>query len=171
MIETVDGGRRRLLVALAGVPLLGGSLLACTTDPLPKAAPGPRLDLDVKVRWTAVRGEQALLALHAAVTAAHPALADRLAPLTAHHSEHLAALTADGPLPYGGRPPDDDPTAPLGDVPGDPAAALTVVRDAERAASELRVTDCLRAAGPGLAAVLASIAASEAAHGTVLESA
>ncbi|RIQ17517.1 hypothetical protein DY240_22440, partial [Jiangella rhizosphaerae] len=100
----MDEGRRRLLALVAGAPMLGAALAACGTDPRPKAAPGPRasLDADVKLRWRAVRGEQTLLALHAATVAAHPGLAARLQPLTAHHEEHLAALRADGPLPYGG---------------------------------------------------------------------
>ncbi|TDE14080.1 hypothetical protein [Jiangella asiatica] len=173
MIETVDARRRRLLVTLLGAPvaatLAGAALTGCSADPRPKAAPGARaeLDADVKVRWSAADGEQALLALHAATVAAHPGLAERLAPLTAHHDEHLAALRDDGPLPFGARD-DTAPAAP--EVPADPAAALAAVVEAERAAGDARLTDCLAAAGPRLAAVLAAIAAAEAGHGVVLAS-
>lgn len=169
--ERVDDGRRRLLALVAGAPVLGAAALAvlsgCAADPRPKVAPGARasLDADVKLRWRAVRSEQTLLALHAATVAAHPDLAAALAPLTAHHEEHLAALRADGPLPFGS----GDAAAPVPpEVAGDAGTALTAVADAERAAADACVVACLAAAGPQLAAVLASIAASEAGHGVVL---
>ncbi|TDD67942.1 hypothetical protein E1262_17150 [Jiangella aurantiaca] len=166
MTQRVDEGRRRLLALVAGAPVLAAALAACGADPRPKAAPGPRapLDADVKLRWRAVHSEQTLLALHAATVAAYPDLAARLQPLTAHHDEHLAALRADGPLPYGG----GDGTAAAPEVAADPAAALAAVADAERAAADACVVAALAAAGPRLAAVLASIAASEAGHGVVL---
>ncbi|SDU76346.1 hypothetical protein SAMN04488563_5174 [Jiangella alkaliphila] len=165
--QRVDEGRRRLLALVAGAPVLGVALAACGSDPRPKAAPGPRatLDADVKLRWRAVHAEQALLALHAATVAAHPDLAERLQPLTAHHDEHLAALRDDGPLPYGAG---DGAPAAAAEVAGDPEAALAAVADAERAAADACVVASLAAAGPRLAAMLASVAASEAGHGVVL---
>lgn len=174
--------RRRLLLAVTGAPLLGVTLTACLGEPTPKSAPQQRPDADIKVRWRAVRGERALLALHRAAVTAHPALAERLAPLTAHHEEHLAVLEADGPLPFGadgiagaGSSTDGagsagvlaDPPAPS--APPDPAAALSAIAEAERAAGQDRLADCLAAAGPRLAAVLASIAAAEGAHAVVME--
>jgi hypothetical protein len=163
--QRVDDGRRRLLALVAGAPFLGTALAACAADPRPKSAPGPRseLDADVKVRWRAVHGEQVLLALHAATVAAHPHLAARLGPLTSHHDEHLAALRADGPLPFGATA-----AAPAPEVSADEGAALAAVLAAEQAAADARVVDALAAAGPRLAAVLASVAASEAGHGVVL---
>ncbi|PZF80233.1 hypothetical protein C1I92_27030 [Jiangella anatolica] len=163
----MDEGRRRLLALVAGAPVLGAALAACAADPRPKAAPGPRsaLDADVKLRWRAVRSEQTLLALHAAVAAAHPDLAATLQPLTAHHDEHLAALVADGPLPYGFSP---DAVVAAPEVAGDAAGALAAVAAAERAAADTCVAASLAAAGPRLAAVLATIAGSEAGHGVVL---
>lgn len=172
VIETVDAPRRRLLATFLGAPvavaLAGTALAGCSADTRPKAAAGSReaLDADVKVRWNAVHGEQVLLALHTATVTAHPGLAEQLAPLTAHHDEHLAALREDGPLPFGTRD-----IAPGADVPGDPAAALAAVVEAERAAGEARVTDCLAATGPRLAAMLAAIAAAEAGHGVLLAAA
>lgn len=167
--ERVDGGRRRLLALVAGAPALGAVLAgmsACAADPRPKSAPGERssLDADVKLRWRVVNGEQALLALHAATVAAHPDLAERLGPLTAHHDEHLTALRADGPLPFGAV--DGPGVAP--EVPGDAGSALAAVAAAESAAADACVAGCLAAAGPRLAALLASIGASEAGHGVVL---
>lgn len=161
----MDVGRRRLLVALAGLPLLGVVPAACSADVTPKAAPGGRddIDADVKVRWRAVRSEHALLALHAAVVAAHPSLAGTLAPMTAHHDEHLAALEADGSLPFGAPAPPQGP-----DVPGSPDAALAALAEAEAQASEARIGDCVAATGPRLAAVLASVAACEDGHRIVL---
>ncbi|WP_157574960.1 hypothetical protein [Jiangella muralis] len=169
MKQRVDEGRRRLLMLVAGAPALGVALAACGAEPRPKAAPGPRatLDADVKLRWRAVHGEQTLLALHAATVAAHPGLAERLQSLTAHHDEHLAALRADGPLPYGPGPGAGTPAA-APSVAADADAALAAVADAERAAADACVVAALGAAGPRLAAVLASIAASEAGHGVVL---
>ena len=164
--ERVDDGRRRLLALVAGAPALGAVLAACAADPRPKSAPGARssLDADVKLRWRAVHGELALQALHAATVAAHPDLAERLGPLTAHHDEHLAALRDDGPLPFGAsEAPGNAP-----EVPADAGAALAALTDAERAAADACVVGCLAAAGPRLAALLASIAASEAGHGVVL---
>ncbi|MBB5789890.1 hypothetical protein [Jiangella mangrovi] len=171
MTQRVDDGRRRLLALVAGAPVLGAGALAalsgCAADPRPKAAPGARssLDADVKLRWRAVASEQGLLALHAATVAAHPDLAPRLEPLTAHHESHLAALRDDGPLPFGSAA---DSVAATPEVPGEAGAALSAVADAERAAADACVAACLAAAGPRLAAVLASIAASEASHGVVL---
>ena len=164
--NSVDAGRRQLLLALAGTPLLASALAACADDPEPKSAPAPRPDVDVKVRWRAIRGEQNLLALYAAVVAAHPTLAARLTPLQQHHEDHLAALQAEGPLPFGAT----DPPA-VSAVPSAAPAALIVLRDTEHAQSESRVADCLAAAGPKLAAMLASIAACEAAHEAILGSA
>ena len=170
--QRVDDGRRRLLALVAGAPVLGAAALValpgCAADPRPKAAPGARssLDADVKLRWRAVASEQRLLALHAATVAAHPDLEGRLAPLTAHHEEHLTVLRDDGPLPFGAAP--DAPGVSAPEVPGEAGAALAAVAEAERAAADARVVACLAAAGPRLAAVLASIAASEAGHGVVL---
>jgi hypothetical protein len=172
--QRVDDGRRRLLALVAGAPVLGAAALAalsgCAADPRPKAAPGARssLDADVKLRWRAVASEQGLLALHAATVAAHPDLEERLGPLTAHHEEHLTVLRDDGPLPFGASPDDGGAAGAPPEVPGEADAALAVVAEAERAAADLCVAACLAAAGPRLAAVFASIAASEAGHGVVL---
>ena len=171
--NTVDVRRRRLLICLAGLPMLGPALAACADDAVPKSAPGHRLDvdMDVKVRWRAVEAERALLGLYAATLTAHPGLSDTLAPFTARHTEHLDVLVEGGPLPFSASDPLEPPSPGSADVPADAAAALAAVAEAESAAAEARVADCLAASGSRFAAVLASVAACEAAHAATLESA
>lgn len=164
----VDPIRRRLVVGLAAAPLLGLGLSACSIGHPAKSAPAELPDADSRLRWAALRGEQSLLSLHAAVVAKHPGLAASLEPLTAHHTEHVAAITAEGPLPIaaGGVP---EPSAAA--VPDDAGSALAAVRDAERVAADARLTGCLQAAGPRLAGLLASVGAAEAAHDAALAAA
>ena len=171
MTNTVDVGRRRLLICLAGVPALGAVITGCSGDAAPKAAPGHRrdVDMDVKVRWRAVEAERALLGLHAATLAAHPGLADTLSPLTARHTEHLRVFDEGGPLPFSASGIDEEPAEQPVDVPADAAAALAAVAEAESAAAEARLADCLAATGSRFAAVLASVAACEADHAAALD--
>ncbi len=168
----MDTRRRHLLITFAALPLVGGSLSACTSTS-PKSAPGPRTDIDadVKLRWRAIVSERSLLALHTATAHEHPGLADVLAPLTAHHEEHLATLETEGPLPF--RVSELDLTAqsdrPAPDVAADPATAVATLLEQENAAGQARFDDCLAATGTRLAAALASVAACEFGHGVVLE--
>lgn len=166
--EAPDARRRRLLIAMVGAPVLGAGLTSCSFGGEAKRPPSIRPDVDARVRWRALRSEHNLIALHSAVVAAHPELAAALAPLTAHHADHLAVLEHDGPLPVGAS---DAPAAAVPEVPDDRADALAAVREAERNAADVRISDCLAATGPRLAAVLSSIGASEAAHDVVLETA
>jgi hypothetical protein len=166
--DAPDARRRRLLIAMIGAPVLGAALTSCSFAGEAKRPPTVRPDVDARVRWRALRSEHHLIALHAAVAAAHPDLAAALAPLTAHHADHLAVLEHDGPLPIGAS---GAPASAVPEVPGDRAAALAAVREAERSAAEVRISDCLAATGPRLAAVLSSIGASEAAHDILLETA
>ncbi len=163
-----DVRRRRLLIAMAGAPIVGTVLTSCSFGGEAKRPPTNRPDVDARVRWRALRSEHHLIALHSAVVAAHPDLAAILTPLTAHHSDHLAVLEHDGALPVGAS---GVPAPAVTEVPSDQVAALAAVREAERSAAEVRIADCLAAAGPRLAAVLSSIGASESAHDALLESA
>jgi hypothetical protein len=124
-------------------------------------------DPDAGVRESARRAEEALVALHAATVARHPGLDGALAQATGHHRVHLDALagsapreavTATGPTT----------TAPPPGIPDDPAAALAAVREAEADAATERLLDCLASVDPGLAALLASVGAAEAAHAALL---
>lgn len=159
--------RRRVLALALATPLLGVSLAGCAGDDTGKAPPsGVPVDADARVRWTAIRAEQGLLALHAAVVAAHPGLAATLESLTAHHYKHLTAVDVNGQLPPGAAGV-AEPVAPT--VPADADGALAAVLDAERAAGDQHLAGCMAAAGPALAALLGSLAAAEAAHGRLLE--
>lgn len=180
--------RRRLVLALIGVPVLGAALGACTAEPSAKLpAPGDPPDADTRLRWRAIQAEHGLLVLHAAAVAKHAALDELIAPVSAHHREHLQALLEDGPIPRvalvasawrdgSGSGDTSLSGAKLGanalpDVPDNPGAALELVRDTEQAASAAGIAECLQASGPRLAMLLASIAAAEAAHDITLAAA
>src|SRR5262249_58082255 len=90
----------------------------------------------------------------------------------AQHTEHLARLRARLIEPPAGHPaPSPSATPPPGapGVPASPAAALTFLRDAERAAAHSLMSR-LHLASPSFAQLLASIAASEATHALLLGS-
>lgn len=130
------------------------------------------------MRESARRAEEALLALHAATVARHPDLGAELAPATGHHRRHLDALTpatgrrATAATDPGRTAPTPTPatttTTPAPAVPDDPGAALAAVRDAESDAAAERLLDCVASTDAGLAAVLASVGAAEAAHAALL---
>lgn len=180
--------RRRLIAAIVGAPLLGNALSACTSErPAKRPAPGDPPDPDARLRWRAVQAEHGLIVLHAAAIAKHPSLEELVPPVTARHRDHLKALLDDGPLPRvvsvaagwrdgsasglnalsGGELPNRD----VPEVPDNADAALELLRDTERAASERGVAECLHAERPTLAALLASIAAAEAVHNSTLDAA
>lgn len=115
-------------------------LAACTAKP---SRPEP-VDPDVALRAAAVARERALIARY---DAAPPSPA--VAAIRAEHEQHLAALGAPSPPPS-----------------ATPAAASSLVA-AERAAAAAHAADALTAS-PKLAAVLASLAASEASHPVAL---
>ncbi|PRX04111.1 UNVERIFIED_ORG: hypothetical protein CLV66_10874 [Actinomadura viridilutea] len=151
--------RRAVLGGTAGIalPALGG----CGRAP---AAPAPELAVLVG----AIAAEQDLIALYEAARGAHASLAGRLAPVLAHHREHLAVLRRHY-VPGSGR---FARTAPLPApraqrVPGDPSGALAALRSAESRAAAARAAEAGRA-GPGLAQLLASIGACEAGHAAAL---
>ncbi|MFR9726953.1 hypothetical protein ACL02R_26875 [Streptomyces sp. MS19] len=104
------------------------------------------------LRRRAARDSNGLLARYDATTAAHPALDGTLAPLRAVVAAHVTALSADDPAAAGVA--DDTP-----EVPGDAAAALSALADAERSLARER-TDALPGLPPDLARLLASLAAS-----------
>ncbi|MFE4637432.1 hypothetical protein ACFRJ1_29210 [Streptomyces sp. NPDC056773] len=172
--------RRALLAGAAGVA--GATLLSGCSDGAPPAA-DPGVPLERRMRETAVRESERLLERYDATTAAHPALAQRLAPLRASVAAHAAAL-ADGsapasrpsgsapasasPVPSGAAAaaPDAPSAAP---VPPAPAEALAALADAERSTAEAR-TIALGGAPGELARVLASVAACGHVHAYLLTS-
>lgn len=148
--------RRTLLATAAVLPLA-----ACTDD-----GPPPPPDPDDVLREQAVARERSLLREYDAVLLLLPALADRLMPLRAEHTEHLAALT--GPetfvtpsAPASSRPTPAVPPAPTA------AAALEGLSTAEREAATAHGAACLEASRE-LAGLLAALAASEFSHPVAL---
>lgn len=150
--------------------VLGGSAAAvlatvtgCTkVSPAAAPPPGPEVGLLEGV----IHDEAALIALYAAVMTEHQSLGERLRPLQDHHAQHLAVLkrhyvpgTDSGTATPEPRP---SATAPTGQ-----SRALSALRSAERKAAAARAGEVGRAT-PGLAQLLASIGACEAAHAQVL---
>ncbi|MET9857629.1 hypothetical protein ABZY57_32490, partial [Streptomyces sp. NPDC006450] len=85
--------RRGLLAGAAGVA--GAALLSGCSDGGPPAA-DPEVPLERRMRETAVRESERLLERYDATAVAHPALAQRLAPLRASVAAHAAALADEG---------------------------------------------------------------------------
>ena len=166
--------RSALIGACAGLVGLVGTGLGTTAcsrgggapAPSDPPSPAPVPDPDAGVRESARRAEEALVALHAATVARHPGLDAALAPATEHHRVHLDALAGTAPRPASTAT--GPTTTPPPGVPDDQAAALAAVREAEADAAAERLLDCLASTDQGLAAVLASVGAAEAAHAALL---
>jgi hypothetical protein len=146
------GGAALLAAAAAGCDLLPGATSG--------AGPAPEPDPDVVLADEAAARERRLLAAYDAALVRDPALAERLAPLRAEHAAHLAALgVADPPGPSAS----PAPAVPSPPLPAAPGALLPALADLERTTSTAHAGAAVRS-GRGLAAVLASLAASEASH-------
>ncbi|MCP3821160.1 hypothetical protein NLX86_24625 [Streptomyces sp. A3M-1-3] len=111
---TLRRSRRSLLAGAAGAA--GAALLAGCSDRATDAAGGKAerasLSADQRTRERAARESALLLARYDATTAAHPALAARLAPLRAEVAAHARAFGA--PAPKTAAPPGAPATAPAG---------------------------------------------------------
>ncbi|MCF6526254.1 hypothetical protein HOY81_24740 [Streptomyces sp. JJ36] len=118
-----------------------------------------------RLRRTAVRESELLLARYDSTAAVHPALAGRLAPLRAEVARHLTAFDGDAGSGRRGRTPprDGGHTA----VPPDRRQALAALAAAERRTADARAR-ALTDAPPELARLLASVAAAGAAHAYLL---
>ena len=139
--------RRRLLQALLLTPVAA----ACTSEGAKRPAP---VDPDDRIRALAIARERALIE-HYRATATTPQIAAKTAGLAEQHEQHLAALGAPSPSPSSSPTP-----APLPPTVAQLAAA-------EHAAAVAHAAAALHASR-SLAAVLASLAASEASHAVVL---
>ncbi|MFF4391402.1 hypothetical protein ACFY0G_32135 [Streptomyces sp. NPDC001552] len=164
--------RRSLLAGAAGAA--GAALLTGCSDSLPTDA-SFTIPLERRMRETAVRDSTRLLERYDTTAAAHPALAERLAPLRAAVAAHAAALSptrsappSPSPSPSGGTGA-AAPTASGEPVSPKPDEALTALADAERRLSESRTIDLAGAPGE-LARLLASVAACGAVHAYLLTS-
>lgn len=174
--------RRGLLAGAAGIA--GAALLSGCSDDGPPAA-DPEVPLERRMRGTAVRESERLLERYDATSAAHPALAERLAPLRASVAAHTAALAGEGspasPAPARSAAPASASPVPTGaaaaappvpaaaPVPAAPAEALTALADAERSLAEARTLSLAGAPGE-LARMLASVAACGHVHAYLLTS-
>lgn len=145
--------------------VLGGALAAvagCTSiAPARVPPPGPQVLLLEEV----IRGKAGLVALYDAVLAAHRGVRGRIGRLRDDHAQHLAVLGRHY-VPGTGSPSPAPPPRPPA-VPAAESRALDALRTAERRTAAAR-PDQVRRAAPGLAQLLASIGACEAAHAQVL---
>jgi hypothetical protein len=164
-------------------------LVACTGQPREPAPPDP-VPPDVVAVDRAADRERRLLAAYDAALLIAPQLAERLLPLRGEHAAHLDALgrpeaeqvAEPDPTAQSGRaagsgqdveagqdaePGPTPPAAPAPALPPDPAALLAALADLERRAGIAHASAAVRG-GRGVAAVLASLAASEAAHAVAL---
>lgn len=146
---SVSPSRRRLLQAAALAPVVA----SCTSEgPIDDGHTSP----DARLRQLAAARERALIAQYrAAAASSAAAVATRTAGLVEQHEQHLASLVG-----AGGTSPSATPT-PL------PVPTLAQLAAAEHAAAVAHGADALHASF-ALAALLASLAASEASHAVVL---
>ncbi|MER7464513.1 hypothetical protein [Streptomyces sp. NPDC097981] len=164
--------RRSLLAGAAGAA--GAALLTGCSDGGGSPDTDAGISLERRMRETAVRDSRRLLERYDATSAAHPALAARLAPLRSAVAAHETALASADAAP--GKPSGSPSSAPAGalavsgePVPPKPDEALTALADAERSLSEAR-TIALAGAPGELARLLASVAACGAVHAYLLTS-
>lgn len=157
--RAVLGGSAAALATLTTLTAASG----CTsTGQAAAPTPGPEVTLLDGV----IKSEAALVALYEAVLAAHSSLADRLTPLRDHHTQHLSVLKRHY-VPGTNTGTATPAPAPAATAPVSESRALAALRGAERQAAAARADEVRRAA-PGLAQLLASIGACEAAHAQVL---
>ncbi|MEU8878158.1 hypothetical protein AB0D24_44940 [Streptomyces javensis] len=156
--------RRSLLLgggALGAVALLSG----CSDDRESRREADGGTDVAL-LRARGARDSTALLARYDATVDAHPALAERLAPLREETARHVAVFTAKGRSPSPSATVSRSPSAGgqrMPKVPEDEKQALSALVQAERRTADTR-TAALATAPPELARLLASVAACGAAH-------
>lgn len=158
--------RRRTL--LAGAALGGAALLTgCSEEEGPDRA--EHSSAAERLRERSARASTALLARYDATLAAHPALEDHLRPLRSEVARHARAFTDRRAAPSASGAPSRGPAheAAAPSVPRDEKAARSALADAERTLADARAKELLTAP-PELARLLASVAASGAAHAYLL---
>jgi hypothetical protein len=140
----------------------------CAT--LNAASAAARVPPDVTTLRAAIAAKATMIATYTATAAAYPRLRSGLGPLLSDHQAHLSQLRhrlVEPAHPARGLGlPSARPAAP---VPPGKAAAVAALVSAEHAAAAQHIAQ-LRSVSPSLAQLLASIAACEATHVTVLGS-
>ncbi|MEV6756483.1 hypothetical protein [Streptomyces sp. NPDC051214] len=164
-----SGPRRRSLLTgaagAAGAVLLSGCSDSASTDERPSAA--------ARLRARSAQDSGELLGRYDAVLAAHPSLAARLDPLRAEVERHEKVFAegsaAPSPAAASGSPSPSPSATPSRkpSVPKDEKDAVRELAKAERELAKRRGNDLLDAP-PELARLLASVAASGAAHAYLL---
>lgn len=148
--------RRTFLATCASALVATGCTTAQPPDPQPTAGP------DDDVRDAVAQSERALLASYDEALAAHPDLADDLAPLRAQHEAHLAGIGRT-------QAPASPASATAAALPRTSDAVLAALASAERRAQRQRSRACEAARDAALVRTLALVAASEAQHAEVLD--
>ncbi|MGI8536591.1 MAG: hypothetical protein ACR2K2_08845 [Mycobacteriales bacterium] len=161
-MSAVQGPNRRSVLTGLGGAAATLALTGCTSEP---AAPPPP-DPDDLLREAAVAREQSLLRAYDGVLLAQPTLTARLLPLREQHVEHLAALTA--PTPPASAPAAGASAGPAVPPPPTTVGTLDTLAAAERAAGVSHAQDALAAVDRPLAALLATLSASEQSHPVAL---
>ncbi len=169
--SSVAPGRTRravLAAAVASLPLLAVS--GCKGVGALATPPGPAPD--VALLRAAIAAEELMIARYDAVITSSASLAAGLRPLRAEHRLHLAGLRTRLIVPPGSAAAVTASPAPsaswpaaagAGGMPTGPAAAISFLQAAERAAAAALLHQLI-AVSPSLAQLMASVAASEATH-------
>ncbi|MCF3135302.1 hypothetical protein [Streptomyces olivochromogenes] len=172
--RTPSGVRRRSLFASAASAAL---LAGCAAEPRPDAGRSGPSAVD-RARARAARDSRGLLEQYDAVIAAHPALAERLAPLRATVAAHAAAFEDGSPTPSATSRTASAASSGASATASATASASPAVPTREKdalaglAAAERALADRRAKALPDLpgepARLLASVAAAGAAHAYLL---
>ena len=151
-----------LAVTVAAVPVLAAGCKGVGALGTPPR-PGP----EVAMLRGAIRAEQVMISRYRVAISGSPALRATLSPVLTQHEAHLAALRARLIVPSGApSQPSTTGVARPGRA-GPPADVLAGLARAESAAAS-GLLSRLAGVSPSLAQLLASIAASEASHATLL---
>jgi hypothetical protein len=129
----------------------------------------PRERPEVAVLRGAIRAETVMIARYRSAISSAPDLRATLSPVLSQHEAHLAALRGRLIVPAGApsQPSLSGPAPSATASPGQPADVLAMLAAAESTAASGLISR-LAGLSPSLAQLLASIAASEASHATLL---
>jgi hypothetical protein len=148
------------LAAVGTVAVVGAGLPGCAAEREAGTASGtatPDDSRDAGLARRAAGASVSLLVAYRETMRRHRDLRRVLAPLAAHHAEHLDLLATAGNF------------VPSPRVPGTRAAALRALRDQEVAVARSRRTGLVSAGSGDLARVLASVVACQAQHVVLLD--